>query len=154
MIPASRTPRVDTRETHVTSFQAVQAELPVAGAGPAFGHLSMGVLARPAADNETIVAGSFLDGLRANGVTVERTDLGPTAPREEFLAAWDLVSPATLHNAQVAGLACEVRCRVMLHDDVWVMAGVLGPRREVGGLAWARSKRLLDVVTSSLELGG
>ena len=113
------------------------------------GHLSLAVVARSKHKKARELGDLFLDMLRERGIEIEPAEFEEEEPRKGFVGSWLLVSPAT-H----LGCAAETRCRVMAHRSAWVLAGVLSPWRDDDMLAWMRNKRVLDIATSTLEIGG
>ncbi len=131
------------------SFQAKQK--PAVGDESAFaGQLSFAVIDRDAAKKPRDVAEAYLDAVRDNRFIVAERDFTEEAPRKLFDKSWYLASEA----ATFKGTPAEVRCRVMMNERVWVVAGVLGPTRDDDAFAWMQNKRTLDIVTSTLELTG
>jgi hypothetical protein len=112
------------------------------------GQLSFAVIDRAAANKPRDVAQAYLEAVRDNRFVIEKDAFEEETPRKLFDKSWYLTSPAAMFD----GTPAEVRCRVMLDERVWVVAGVLGPTRSDDVLAWMRNKRALDIVTSTLEL--
>lgn len=120
--------------------------------GEVDGRLSVAVMARSVAQRPRDAGNVLLRALRDNDVhlehaTFERDDDTLPVCRTTFLQAWSLVTP--LRRGEAEG---ELRCRVMMHEHAWVVAGVLGSTREEDEDAWMRNKRVLDVVSCTLEL--
>jgi hypothetical protein len=111
------------------------------------GKLSFAVVARSAVKVPRAAAKAFLDVLKDNEFTIEEKDFEEEPSPPSFHKSWILVA-----NTERKGKPGELRCRVMLHERAWVIAGVVGPRREGDPFAWMRNKRVLDVVTSTLVM--
>jgi len=148
VIPESWIVVPDPPGPEVSSFQATQ--IPPAP-GPDLhvlhGKLSFAVAARHLAKSPRAAANAYLDAVRELGVVIEHDKFLEEKAEPPFERSWLLVSG--VKKGEHPG---EVRCRVMLTDKVWVIAGVLGPTRAVGALSWMANKRALDVVTSTLKL--
>jgi len=63
-----------------------------------------------------------------------------------------MISKATLDKPPFRSFPCEVRCRVMKHERLWLVSGVFGPSRESGARAWMQNKRTLDVLAHHIEV--
>ena len=112
------------------------------------GQLSFAVMDRSLCRNAREAAGGFLSAVRDQGITIEPTEFEEEpAPPKGFEHAWYATMPL-----EHGGSSGELRCRVMLHPRLWVVAGVLSPAREADPMAWMRNKRALDIATSTLEL--
>jgi len=132
----------------VSSFQAMQMVPKVSKGDPGYGVLSFAIVDRPVASNYQSVANAYLEALAENGVELVHTDFVGDAVSDPWEGAWFLQT-----EAKTGSGVGDVRCRVLLHDKVWVIAGVLGPGREQDSLAWMRNKRVLDIASRALELG-
>jgi hypothetical protein len=133
---------------NVSSFQA--AQMPIEeqdDPDKLLGKLSFAVVARSAVRVPRAAATAFLEVLKENEFELEDKDFEEEASRPPFHKSWVLVCGATRK-----GRASEVRCRVMLHERAWVIAGVVGSKREDDAFAWMRNQRVLDVVTSTLVI--
>ncbi|MBI4700713.1 MAG: hypothetical protein HY744_06045 [Deltaproteobacteria bacterium] len=117
------------------------------------GKLALAVMARSCARRPRDAADVLLAALRENGVEIAHADFadeptGPAGPAHEpFAQSWYLTSPIVRYEAHG-----ELRCRVMMHEQAWVVCGVLGPTAEDDAEAWMRNKRVLDVARATLEL--
>lgn len=139
--PAPEAPRV-------SSFQAAQIPLePVEGTDTLVGKLSFAVVSRAAVRVPRMAANAFLEVLRENEFEIEDKDFEEEPSRPPFHKSWILVADTTRK-----GKPGELRCRVMLHERAWVIAGVVGPRRDDAAFAWMRNKRVLDVVTTTIVM--
>jgi hypothetical protein len=111
------------------------------------GRLSMAVLPRTAAKKPRDASNLLLNALRENDVVIENNDFVPDGGPDPW-QYWFLITPITRYGAPG-----ELRCRVMMSDDAWVVAAVMGPALEDDYEAWMRNKRVLDIATDSLEIG-
>jgi hypothetical protein len=149
-LPASYALKMEMSDEQASGFNADQ--LPVADLpdDPAFGKLSFIVARRDLADHPAKAAGFYIDALLKNPVTLHESEF-----REEqgapngFQQSWLLVAPATLAPPGGEPTPVEVRCRVMVRDDAWFVAGTLGPARNAAPIAWMRNKRALDLVSTT-----
>jgi len=98
---------------------------------------------------------SFQAGLKEQGsllgklsFAVVRADQA-TTHEEAFAKAVQAV-----RDAGVTVDPGELHCRVMRHPKVWAVAAVVTVDPIASPLGWMRSVRLLDIVTSTLELTG
>jgi hypothetical protein len=149
-IPASWKVEPGGGDEDVASFQATNLARPGAPDEEPVGKLAFAVFARGALKRPREVASFYLEALADGGLRVLGDAFEEEPAREPFDHSWLLVSPAT----RSASLPGEVRCRVMRHDRVWVLAGALSPRAEDDRAAWMQDKRALDVVTQSLRIKG
>jgi hypothetical protein len=132
----------------VSSFQAAQIPLePVEDTETLVGKLSFAVVARSAVRVPRAAANAFLEVLKENEFEIEDKDFEEEPSRPPFHKSWLLIA-----NTTRKGKPGELRCRVMLHERAWVIAGVVGPRREDAGFAWMRNKRVLDIVTTTIVM--
>lgn len=149
-IPASWHLELEPPTSQVASLQAEQSPgRPLEHPELLAGKLSLAVVSRRSPRTAAELAGAFLSALRERAILVDNEIFEPAAPPGSFLQAWSLVSPASR-----LGAPGEVRGRVLLGPSHWVVAGVVGPRREVGAEAWMRNKRALEVALSTLLLRG
>ncbi|HEX4405608.1 MAG TPA: hypothetical protein VH560_12305 [Polyangia bacterium] len=147
-VPASWLVQPAPEAQKVSSFQA--AQIPIQEQDDdekLLGKLSFAVVARSAVRVPRAAATAFLEVLKENEFELEDKDFEEEASRPPFHKSWVLVCGATRK-----GRASEVRCRVMLHERAWVIAGVVGSKREDDAFAWMRNQRVLDVVTSTLVI--
>jgi hypothetical protein len=151
-IPASWAVEPGGGDEDVAAFQATnlgrrgdpeEEEEPV-------GKLAFAVFARGALKRPREVASFYLDALADGGLRVQKDAFEEEPAPEPFDHAWILESPV----ARSLCLPGEVRCRVMRHERVWVLAGLLSPRAEDDRAAWMQDKRALDVVTQTLRIKG
>lgn len=131
----------------VASFQAENVRSERSEEDELVGKLACAVLARSSAKRPREVASAYLDAVRENDITIDRDDFQEEAAGQPFDRAWYLVS-----DVDRGGVGGELRCRVLLHRRVWMLAGVLSPRREDDAAAWMQNKRALDVVTGAVRL--
>lgn len=120
--------------------------------GEVDGRLTMAVMARSVAARPRDAGNVLLRALRDNDIQLEhaafeRNDEPLPCCRSEYRHSWSLTTPVTRQ-----GVAGELRCRVLMHQAVWVVAAVLGPIRDDDDEAWMRNKRVLDLTTCTLEL--
>jgi hypothetical protein len=114
------------------------------------GKLAVVVFARSAVGRPREVAAPYLEALADGGLRVIEDDFAEETPPEPFERSWLLESPVTRSQS----LPGELRCRVLRHAQAWVLAGVLGPRREDDPEAWEQDRRALDVLTTSMKIKG
>ncbi len=132
----------------VASFQAAQTPVvPSTTLEVLYGKLSFAVVARSEAKSGRAAANAYLSAVRDLGIEIENDNFVEEPAAEPFERSWLLVSP--VKKGQNPG---EVRCRVLMHKNAWVIAGVLGPIRKDSALAWMQNKRVLDIVTSTLKI--
>ncbi|MBI4951193.1 MAG: hypothetical protein HY908_04110 [Myxococcales bacterium] len=113
------------------------------------GRLSVAIFARARALRPRDAVKPYLRALRDNDTWLEHVDFSPEPPSAPFGQSWYLVTPIVKDQARG-----ELRCRVMLHERAWLVAGVLGPARARDRDAWMRNKRVLDVVTATFRVRG
>lgn len=132
---------------HGSSFQAENMARERDDADEMIGKLAFAVLARSVGETPRAVANIYLDAVREHGLDVGDDLVEQQPAKNPFLYAWQLSAPVWRE-----GMPGEVRCRVMCHERVWALGGVLTLRREENATAWMQNKRALDLVTSSLRL--
>ncbi len=145
-VPDSWRVKLDAPESAVAGFTA--ANLRGGDLESVDGMLSMGVAFRKVATKPRKAARMFLDAVKHNEIDLEHQDFIDEPTRKPFQRSWCCVT-----NCDMDGTTGEMRCRVMMSKHHWVVAGMLGPRREDDGASWAENKRALDIATSTLELG-
>jgi hypothetical protein len=147
-VPASWIVQPAPEGSKVSSFQAAQVPIePTSDPETLVGKLSFAVVARSAVKVPRAAAKAFLDVLEENEFTLEDKDFEEEPSPPAFHKSWILVA-----KTERKGKPGELRCRVMLHERAWVIAGVIGQRRDDDSFAWMRNKRVLDVVTSTLVM--
>jgi hypothetical protein len=145
--PASYAMKQAMSDADATAVIGDQLAVPDLPDDPVFGKLAFIVAKASMADHPAKAAQFYMDALLQNPVTLHGSEFEEEAqPPAGFLQSWLLTAPATLTPPDADPLPCEVRCRVMAREDVWLVAGVLGPARHVAPIAWMRNKRALDVV--------
>jgi hypothetical protein len=144
-----------SRTGRVSMFQAAQIPAAPPDAPKAlthlYGRLHVAVADLAEARSPRDAANRYLDVAQRAGVSLESEDFverellsaGPTGRPLE--GAWRLVTAARMGE-----LAAELRCDVLLFEGVWVIAGVVGPSRDVALWPWMRNTRVLNVVTQTL----
>jgi hypothetical protein len=139
----------------ISAYTGDQQPLAALPEDPAFGKLTFLLADLSLADHPGKAAGLYLGPLLQNPVTLHGDEFVEleTAPAP-FLQAWQIVADATLTPPGEDPVPCELRCRILAHERGWLVAGVLGPARHAAPIAWARNKRALDIVTSSVAFGG
>jgi len=151
-LPASYTIAMDVSDARISAYggdQQMRADLPD---DAAFGKLNFLLAEAALADHPAKAAALYLTPLMKNPITMGGDEFAEEGAMGAFGQSWLLVSPATFSPPGAEAIACEVRCRVMWHEKAWFVAGVLGPARHVGPIAWMRNKRALDVVTFGVVL--
>ncbi len=132
----------------VSSFQAAQTPVvPSKTLEVLYGKLSFAVVARSEAKSGRAAANAYLSAVRDLGIEIENDNFIEEPAAEPFERSWLLVTP--VKKGQNPG---ELRCRVLMHKQAWVIAGVLGPIRKDSALAWMQNKRVIDILTSTLKL--
>ena len=149
-IPASWKVEPGGGDEDVASFQATNLALRGDPEEEPVGKLAFAVFARGALKRPREVASFYLDALAEGGLRVQSDAFEEEPAEDPFEHAWLLTSPV----ARSQCLPGEVRCRVMRHERVWVLAGLLSPRAEDDRAAWMQDKRALDVVTQTLRIKG
>ncbi len=144
-VPDSWRVQLSPKEKMVAGF--VAANLRGGELNHADGMLSMGVAGRKVAKKPRKAARMFLDAIKHNAISLEHRDFVDEPKRKPFQRIWCCVS-----DCDMGGAVGEMRCRVMMSKRHWVVAGMLGPRREHDSVAWAENKRALDIATHTLEL--
>jgi hypothetical protein len=151
-VPASYALEMSLAEPgQMSAFTGDQQPLPALPDDPAFGKLTFLLADLSLADHPGKAAGLYLGPLLQNPVTLhgdEFVELDSAPP--PFLQAWQIVADATLAPPGAEPVPCELRCLILAHERAWFVAGVLGPARHAAPIAWARNKRALAVVTSSV----
>ena len=145
-LPINWTPQQEPPAPRVAGFQAawlqpdsgqtILAKLSCAVVGPE--------LATSANDAFTRAQRAFSQA----GITFETPSTTSEPPLNGYLAGW-----YRLAAAQVNQNPAEYRCRVLQHQAFWLVAAVLSPALHVSPPAWMHAKRVLDIVTSTVELG-
>jgi hypothetical protein len=152
MLPLSWTAVPDAMDDRMTSFQCTQMPLGESPSELLFGKLAFGLAERSLAKSPKAAAATFLDAIKDNRVTIAGEEFVEEPAKAPFTKSWLLVSPAVLDKGGYRDIPCEVRLRVMASEDCYFLAGVFGPSRAVGAMAWAQNKRVVDVVTETLAL--
>lgn len=111
------------------------------------GMLSMGVALRKVAKKPRKAARMFLDTIKHNAIELEHQDFIDEPSRKGFKRIWCCATDCMMGDAPG-----EMRCRVMMSKNFWVVAGLLGPRRADDPVSWRENKRALDIATHTLEL--
>ncbi len=111
------------------------------------GKLALGVALRSVAGKPRKAAQMFLNAVRFNDIELEHEQFDDEAAEPPFERSWCCVTSCFRES-----LRGELRCRVMMHPQFWVVGGVIGPQRQDDSFAWAQNKRTLDVVTSTLSI--
>jgi hypothetical protein len=154
-LPASYVIEMSLNEPgQISAYNGDQQAIAAMPEDPAFGKLTFLLADLSLADHPGKAAGLYLGPLLQNPVTLHGDEFVEleVAP-EPFLQAWEIVAPATLTPPNAEPIPCELRCRILAHERAWFVAGVLGPARHAGPIAWARNKRALDLVTSRVRVG-
>jgi hypothetical protein len=152
LVPASWMVQPDSMAPTLSSFRCTAFPLADTDRELLFGKLSFGLAARSLFKTARAAANAFLDAVKENHTTIEQEEFVEEPAPEPFDKAWALVSAAACSRPPLENFPCEVRCRVFRHDQVWFVAGVFGPSRDAGAIAWMQNKRTLDVLTSTLEV--
>jgi hypothetical protein len=153
-LPASYTVQTDLSDPRVSAFGAEQQAVAAMPNDPAFGKLNFLLAEASLADHPGKAAAMYIKPLLANPITLGGDEfVEEQAPPAPFAQSWLMVSPATLSPPDAEPIPCELRCRVLTQEKAWFVAGVLGPARHAGPMAWMRNKRALEIVTSSVSLG-
>ncbi len=111
------------------------------------GMLSVGVAKRKVAKKPRKAARMYLDAIKFNDIDLEHQDFLDEPTRKPYRRTWCCVT-----NCMMGDAPGEMRCRVMMSKQFWVVAGLLGPRRADDPVAWMRNKRAFDLATESLEI--
>jgi hypothetical protein len=151
-VPASYTMELSLAEPgQISAFTGDQQAIGSMPDDPSFGKLSFLLADLALADHPGKAAGLYLGPLLQNPVTLHGDEFVEleTAPAP-FLQAWQIVADATLTPSGAEPVRCELRCMILAHERAWFVAGVLGPARHEAPIAWARNKRALDIVTSTV----
>jgi hypothetical protein len=146
LLPASWIVEYGSSGEDVASLQAENIRRGDDDPGETVGKLAFAVLSRSAGKTPRDVAELYLSAVRDNGLDIGYENVSLEVARKPFSQSWYLVAPVAHED-----LPGELRCRVMCHDDVWVLAGLLGLTRETNLQAWMQNKRALDVVTFGLK---
>lgn len=155
-VPASYTMELSLAEPgQISAFTGDQQALASMPDDPSFGKLTFLLADLSLADHPGKAAGLYLGPLLQNPVTLHGDEFVELdAAPAPFLQAWQIVADATLTPPGADPVRCELRCMILAHERVWFVAGVLGPARHEAPIAWARNKRALDIVTSSVTIAG
>jgi hypothetical protein len=111
------------------------------------GRLALGVATRDRARSPRAAAALWLDLVRGHGLALEGETFAEEPARPPFEQSWLLATRARRDDAEA-----ELRCRVLLHPDVWAVGGALGPAADEDREAWMQNKRALDLVTELVRL--
>jgi hypothetical protein len=152
-MPASYALQTDLSDPRISAFSGDQQSIPDLPNDPPFGKLTF-ILAEPAlADHPAKAAALYLNPLMKNPIKIEGDEfVQESAIPAPFSQSWLMVTPATLTPPDAQPISCELRCRVLYHDKAWFIAGVLGPARNIGPIAWMRNKRAFDLASQSLVI--
>ena len=155
-LPASYALELNVSEPgRISAFSGDQQLIEAMPEDPAFGKLTFLLADLSLADHPGKAAGLYLEPLLRNPVTLHGDEFVELeAAPEPFLQAWEIVADATLAPPDAEPMPCELRCRILAHGTAWFVAGVLGPARHAAPIAWARNKRALDLVTSTVKFPG
>jgi len=132
-------------EEHVHGFQA--SSVRGVELDRVDGKLSFGVARRTVAKKPRKAAQMFLNAVRFHDIEMAHEDFAEERAEPPFERSWYCATPCSRGDEEG-----EMRCRVMMMPQLWVVGGLLGPRREDDCIAWAQNKRALDVVCSTFEL--
>jgi hypothetical protein len=146
-LPASWIVEIGSSSEEADSFQAENLRTPPGCPPEMVGKLAFAVLARSAGETPREIATLYLDAVSDHGLTLGSETVSAEPASEPFTQSWCLVAPVRRDD-----LPGELRCRVLCHPRVWVLAGVLGLTREDDVDAWMQNKRVLDVMMSTLRL--
>lgn len=152
-LPGSYTLELNVSEPgRMSAYTGDQQPIAALPDDPAFGKLTFLLADLSLADHPGKAAGLYMEPLLRNPITLHGDEFVelPSAP-EPFLQAWEITAPATLTPPDAKPVPCELRCRILAHERAWFVAGVIGPARHAGPIAWARNKRALDLVTSTVK---
>jgi hypothetical protein len=145
-LPSSWMLEPGTKNDKVASFQAENMTQAWGEPGEMVGKMAFAVLDRPMYKTPRETVNLYLDAVRDHGIEIGPTQLKLLELRRPFEQSWCLEAPVWSDDAPGV-----VHCRVLLHENVWVLAGVLSVRREEDAMAWMQNKRAIDVVTRSLR---
>lgn len=145
MLPKSWNVQPDATGEDAVSFQADHFHDEPTTA--LVGKLAFCVVARSRAKKPSEIGNAYLDAVRDTGVEIQPREFVSEPERPPFAKSWYVRAPVTRD-----GVGGEVRVRVMLHERVWVLAGVLSPLRGDDPIAWMENKRALDVATTTMEV--
>ncbi|RLB61359.1 MAG: hypothetical protein DRI90_11575 [Deltaproteobacteria bacterium] len=146
-LPVSWILEIGSSSEEADSFQAENLRRTSGGSAEMVGKLAFAVLARSAGETPREVATLYLDAVKDHGLTMGPETVNAEPAAEPFSQSWCLVAPVLRDD-----LPGELRCRVLCHPRVWVLAGVLGLTREDDVDAWMQNKRVLDLMMSTLRL--
>ena len=152
-VPASYAVKAEVTNDDVSAFSGDQQTIADLPDDPVFGKLSFLMARRTLADHPAKAAQMFMGPLLQNPVTLHGSEFEEEPAPEGFQQSWLLISPATFSPPEAQPIACEVRCRVMVREEAWFVAGVMGPARHAAPIAWMRNKRALDLVCASVSMG-
>lgn len=153
IVPVSWILQPDSIHADLTSFRGSSVAIGKSARELLFGKLVLAMATKNVAPNPAALAGAFVDALSDRRVTVEPADLEEMAAPAGFRSAYSLVTRATLNRPPFYGVPCEVRARVLAGKSASFFAGVFGPTRETGAIAWMHNKRTLDLAIQHLEVG-
>ena len=146
-LPSSWILEMGSSSDEADSFQAENLRALPGSPAEMVGKLAFAVLARSAGETPREIATLYLDAVAAHGLTIGAETVSAEPASKPFTQSWSLIAPVRRD-----GLPGELRCRVLCHPRVWVLAGVLGLTREDDVDAWMQNKRVLDVMMSTLRL--
>lgn len=154
-LPATYALKMEVSDEQVTAFNADQMPIADLPDDPAFGKLSFILMRRDLADHPAKAAAAYIDALLKNPVTLHDSEfVEEQGAPDGFQQSWLLIARATFTPPGGEPMPTEVRCRVMVRDDAWFVAGALGPARQAAPIAWMRNKRALDLVSTTVTFQG
>ena len=146
-LPASWVLEMGSSSEEADSFQAENLRHPPGAPPEMVGKLAFAVLGRGAGETPRSIANLYLDAVAEHGLVLGDEEVAALDPVAPFTQSWSLI--AQVRREELPG---ELRCRVLCHPRVWVLAGVLGLTREEDVDAWMQNKRVLDVMIATLRL--
>ncbi len=145
-VPASWLIEPGTEHERAASFQAENLHRARGERSEMVGKMAFAVLERSLYKTARETVDVYLDAVREHGLAIGDNEVVSQPAKKPFKQSWHLTAPVLRDT-----LPGEVRCRILLHDEVWVLGGVLSMRREHDVMAWMENKRALDVVMARLR---
>lgn len=147
-VPASWKTKVEAADDSVWSFEA-DLNRPGASEPQLQGRLSfaLGSVDRLSSHEEAFA--EAMEAAAHAGLAVRAAAVDVETAATPFLESW-----LTVCSAAINGQKAQVRCRVLRHSAAWAVAMSVSVDAQTSPQAWMRTKRALDLLTSSIEFPG
>jgi hypothetical protein len=146
VVPSSWEVSPEPASPEVTSFQA-NLILRDGGRSILQGKLSLAVARADQAPDHPHAFSNAIGAVQEAGVKLESERIVAENASPPFTESW-----IALARADIGGQPGELRCRVMRHPKAWIVAAALSVDIVSSPVAWMRTMRLLNIVTSTIEI--